>query len=455
MKVLLISANTLTSPYPVYPIGLDYVAGALDQGHEIEILDLNATDQTEPAPLEEALTRFGPDLIGLSLRNIDNTDIVDIQSYLDGYHDLVEKIRKRFKAPIVLGGSGFTIFPRRILKAIGADYGIVGEGERLNLLIAALERGADPGRIEGVVTAGGAAQLPPPWETPLKRDFQPGRPHTSYYLAHGAMLNLQSKRGCPFRCIYCTYPHIEGRRMRLIPPDEVAATALSLEAAGAKYLFLTDSAFNAHPGHSLAVAEAFIKAGLKIPWGGFFAPTRPPAGYFNTLKAAGLTHAEFGTESLADPVLHSYGKPFTHDDVFQAHQAALDADLHVAHYFLLGGPGEDAQTLATTLSNIDKLKKTVLFLFCGMRIYPHTALYDRAIAEGLISPTEDLLQPVFYQSPAISSEAIQEAAREAARGRFNWVIGGGDAATAALVEKMYARGFTGPLWEYLIRGGGG
>jgi radical SAM superfamily enzyme YgiQ (UPF0313 family) len=243
--------------------------------------------------------------------------------------------------------------------------------------------------------------------------------------------------------------------MRLIPPEEVAATALSLEAAGAKYLFLTDSAFNAHPEHSLAVAEAFIKAGLNIPWGGFFAPTRPSATYFDALKAAGLTHVEFGTEALCDPILKSYGKPFMRADVFHAHQAALAAGLHVAHYFLLGGPGEDAATLAETLSNIDKLKKTVLFLFCGMRIYPHTALYDRALAEGVISPTEDLLQPVFYQSPAISSEAILKAAREAARGRFNWIIGAGDAETAALVEKMYARGFTGPLWEYLIRGGGG
>jgi len=453
VKVLLISANTLTTPYPVYPIGLDYVAGALDNGHAVEILDLNAADQVDA--LELALNRFGPDLIGISLRNIDNTDVVDIQSYLAGYGDLVREIRSRSRAPIVLGGSGFTIFPRRILKTVGADYGIVGEGERLATLVEALERGDDPHRVEGVITSGADSRMPPPWEAPLRRDFQPTRPHTDFYLKHGAMLNLQSKRGCPFRCIYCTYPHIEGRRMRLIPPEQVAATALELEAAGAKYLFLTDSAFNAHPAHSLAVAEAFIDAGLKTPWGGFFAPTRPPEGYFTTLKRAGLTHVEFGTEALCDPVLASYGKPFTCADVFHAHQAALDADLHLAHYFLLGGPGEDAGTLSETLSNIDKLKKTVLFLFCGMRIYPHTALYHRALAEGVISPTEDLLPPVFYQSPAISSEAIQDAAREAARGRFNWVIGAGDPETAALVEKMYARGFTGPLWEYLIRGGGG
>jgi radical SAM superfamily enzyme YgiQ (UPF0313 family) len=453
MRVLLVSANTLTTPYPVYPIGLDYVAGALNGSHVVEILDLNAA-QADDA-LENTLRRFKPGLIGISLRNIDNTDIVDMQSYLAGYRDLVLEIRDRSAAPIVLGGSGFTIFPRRILKAVGADYGIVGEGERLGQLIAALENGTAPDQVAGVVTADGSTEPPPPWKPAFKRDFQPTRPHTDFYLKHGAMLNLQSKRGCPFRCIYCTYPYIEGRRMRLIPPEQVAATALELEAAGAKYLFMTDSAFNAHTDHSLAVAEAFIRAGLKTPWGGFFAPTQPKEGYFSTLKAAGLTHVEFGTEALCDRVLAGYGKPFVRTDVFLAHQSALDAGLHVAHYFLLGGPGEDAETLGETLSNIDKLKKTVLFLFCGMRIYPHTALYNQALAEGVITPSEDLLQPVFYQSPAISSEAIQEAVREAARGRINWVVGGGDPETAALVAKMYARGYTGPLWEYLIRGGGG
>jgi radical SAM superfamily enzyme YgiQ (UPF0313 family) len=424
----------------------------------VEILDLNTAqngnaieDAIEDA-LEATIARFEPDLIGISLRNIDSTDIVDIQSYLTGYRDLVREIRGHSTALIVLGGSGFTIFPRRILQAVGADFGIVGEGERLGLLIEALENGTDPCRVPGVVTAGAAAQLPPPWEPAFRRDFQPTRPHLGYYLKCGAMLNLQSKRGCPFRCIYCTYPHIEGRRMRLIPPEQVAATAMALEAAGAKYLFITDSAFNAHTGHSLAVAEAFIKAGLKIPWGGFFAPIKPPKGYFATLKAAGLTHVEFGTEALCDRVLASYDKPFRSAEVFNAHQSALDAGLHVAHYFLLGGPGEDAETLAATLSNIDKLEKTVLFLFCGMRIYPHTALYNQALAEGLISPSEDLLQPMFYQSPAISSEAIQKAAREAARGRMNWVVGGGGPQIAPRVAKMYSWGYTGPLWEFLIRG---
>jgi len=42
MKVLLISANTTHAPHPVYPLGLDYLIGALTPRHEVQILDVNA-----------------------------------------------------------------------------------------------------------------------------------------------------------------------------------------------------------------------------------------------------------------------------------------------------------------------------------------------------------------------------------------------------------------------------
>ncbi len=239
--------------------------------------------------------------------------------------------------------------------------------------------------------------------------------------------------------------------MRLVAPDQVAANALKLQEAGARYLFITDSAFNAHYDHSLAVAKAFKEAGVSIPWGAFFAPTRPPDGYFELLAGAGLTHIEFGTEAMADAVLKAYRKPFCVDDVYGAHEAALAAGVHIAHYMLLGGPGETAATLAETLSNIDKLRRTVVFFFCGMRIYPHTALYRLAVEENIISPEDDLLEPVFYRSRKIGEKVIQELVQQHAGGRMNWVFGAGGEETESVLARLHHRGFVGPLWEFLVR----
>ena len=332
-----------------------------------------------------------------------------------------------------------------------ADYGIIGEGERLPQLLEALSNGTDPGAIAGVITARDNTLPTQPWQGKFIRRFDDGSPHLQFYLQHSGMLNLQTKRGCPFHCIYCTYPNIEGRRMRLIEPDAIGRTAAQLQAAGAKYLFITDSAFNADIEHSMAVARAIKMAKVTIPWGAFFAPLRTPPDYFRTMADSGLRHVEFGTESLSDPVLKAYGKPFRKAEVQEAHDQAKAAGLHVAHYFLFAGPGETADTLAETLTGMEALKQTVFFLFCGMRIYPDTALYQVALNQGQCRATESIVEPVYYQSPAIDNETVMAKITAAANGRDNWVIGAGDERMAAIMNRMYHRGFTGPLWEYLCR----
>jgi radical SAM superfamily enzyme YgiQ (UPF0313 family) len=234
-------------------------------------------------------------------------------------------------------------------------------------------------------------------------------------------------------------------------PAEIAAAARGLQASGAQYFFITDSVFNADCAHSIAVAEAFKKSGVSIPWGAFFAPLKQPGDYFQIMADAGLTHVEFGTDSLSNAVLASYHKPFRDQQVFRAHQAAIDAGLYVAHYFLLGGPGENPQTLRETLSGISSLEKSALFFFCGMRIYPDTALYDIAVKEGQIAEGRSILEPVFYHSPFIDSDEIVRQIQKKANKRLNWVIGAGGEETAKIINRLYQRGHCGPMWEYLIR----
>ena len=403
MKVLLVSANTLTQPYPVYPLGLDYVAGAIADRHQVRILDLNAEDDENV--LFTVIDGFAPDVIGISIRNVDTTDASNPKGFFAGYKALTAALRACSSAAIILGGSGFTIFPGETTCALGADYGIIGEGERLVPLLEALEGRRDAASIPGVVTQHSPVVFPNPWPNGIVRKFDPQLPHLGYYLENGGMLNLQTKRGCSFNCIYCTYPHIEGHVMRLFDPQEVAYTARRLQEAGARYFFATDSAFNASAEHSLAVAQAFKKAGVSIPWGAFFAPVTPVGDYYRKLADAGLTHVEFGTESLSDAVLKSYRKPFRADQVFEAHAAAVAAGLYVAHYVLLGGPGETPSTMAETLARLERLDKCALFFFCGMRIYPQTDLYEIACQDGQIEASGSLLEPLFYRSPEKSAAA--------------------------------------------------
>jgi radical SAM superfamily enzyme YgiQ (UPF0313 family) len=144
-------------------------------------------------------------------------------------------------------------------------------------------------------------------------------------------------------------------------------------------------------------------------------------------------------------------KPFVVSNVFEAHRLALEAGLYIAHYFLLGGPGESRNTLRETLDNAEELMKSVFFFFCGIRIYPHTALYDVALQEGQIKASQNILQPVFYRSSHITDREIMQTVEDHARGRFNWIVGSGENKATRVLPRLYERGFSGPLWEYLIQ----
>ena len=242
---------------------------------------------------------------------------------MNDYRQCVKDIRDHSDVPLVLGGSGFTLFPEEIMEVLGADYGVLGEGERLELLLNAIEKKEDTSRIPGIMTRGSKESIPDPWDESFAVNRLPDSSRLGFYLKKGGMLNLQTKRGCPFKCIYCTYPHIEGGRLRFISPKEAALTALRLQEAGAKYLFITDSVFNADYSHSIRVAREFVNAGISIPWGAFFAPTVPPEEYFPVLSDAGLSHVEFGTEALSDRMLKSYGKSFRINQILESHNAAV------------------------------------------------------------------------------------------------------------------------------------
>jgi len=452
MRVLLISANRLRAPYPVYPLGLDHVAGALTPEHEARVLDLCQIEEEELAgAVASAVEAFNPGAVGISLRNVDNADGIEVQSFTGQYRAVAAAVRAATRAPLLLGGAAFTLFPGHYMAALGADFGLAGEGERLTELLTALERGEAPPALPGLYQGETCDTPREPWRGQMgQRSLLP--PHElAFYLERGGMLSLQSKRGCPHRCSYCTYPSIEGHGLRAMEPGQVARTARELQDAGARYLWIIDASFNCDADQNLALARAFQRAGVSLPWGAFFAPTPMPDGYWAELAGAGLTHVEFGTESLSPTVMAGYRKPFAPEQALRAHQQAVEAGLYVAHFFLLGGPGETVATVRETLRAAEELRGSVRFFFVGVRLFPGTGMHRLALEEGQISPDQDLLEPVFYRPPGVSQEEMERLTEQAAARRFAWVLGSGGERQVDMLQRMYKRGYTGPCWEKLIR----
>jgi hypothetical protein len=446
-RILLVSANKMTNPYPVFPLGLAFLQAALKQaGYAVRIWD----------QLLDSHEKLTEDLgwahaIGLSLRNVDNVSSTAPEGYLGQYVELLGKIRELSDAPLTGGGSAFSIFPAEMLQHLNLMWGIQGEAEQAIVLwLEALNGNATMEEIPGLVyrERNGTIRINPPEVIPAEAIPSP-RPDLSMieaYLERGGMMNIQSQRGCAFRCTYCTYPWIEGKCYRHRLPQDIVQEIHHLQAGGTRYVFFTDSVFNTARSHVRAVCEALVKADLGIEWGCFARPQNLDAGLLDLMIEAGLKHLEFGSDSFCDTTLKSYGKSFRFNDILEASQIAASRNVHACHYIIFGGPGETEETIRETIENSKSLPDCPIFAFSGMRIYPHTPLHSES-AVG--KPAHKLLEPAYYTPkdlPDVEREAI---IRETTTGLPNWILSDHADNNFELTARLRAKGKQGPLWEYL------
>lgn len=401
MKILLLSCNPVVAPYPVYPLGMSVIAAALmKSGHTVRQYDMLA-NAFSLDKLRATVADEDPGMVGISFRNLDNVNACHEALYVDQLTTLVAGVRASCAAPVVIGGPGFSVLPERVLEATGADYGIVGEGERLAVELAdALARGEKPAqrifRADSSLDA--SAMISAAYDDQI----------LSFYQQSGGVTPLQTKRGCPHRCAYCTYPLLEGRHIRPRDCDAVVDDIQNLQAKGVRQIFFTDSIFNDQEGHYRQLVAAMRRRQIRIPWTGFFRPEVIGGDVLEAMKETGLNAVELGSDATSDATLRGMGKTFLFKDIEASHACFMDEGLTVSHYFMMGGPGETKQTVDEGIANILRLQGAASFVFLGVRILPGTPLAAQALREGVIAADTDLLQPVYYFSPAVERAWLHE-----------------------------------------------
>lgn len=441
-KVLMVSSNITVEPYPVYPLGMAMVSHDLRvRGHETREWDFLAEGESIER-LEEAVKAFAPDVIGISMRNIDNCNSGNTISYSQFCKTIVTAIRASSGSPIVLGGPGYSLFPDILLELTGADYGITGEGE---VVFADL--------VEDLV----AGRLPPQKvlnsNVPLKGNevaiAERNAGYMDFYLKNGGMINVQTKRGCPFKCAYCTYPFLEGKSYRYRPATDVAdEIQMLVEKYNVDYYFIADSVYNDPNGHYLKITEELVRRGITTPWMAYFKPGKFSEEDVQLLKRSGLKAVEWGTDCASDRTLKGMDKSFTWADVEASNNLFSSAGIYCAHFIVFGGPGETPETVEEGLANIARLGTCVVFAATGVRVIPGTPIYLRAVKEGVVSSKDTLLEPLFYFSADITAEYLDKAIAKSFGSRIDRVYPmDRESERAKAFHKM---GYRGPVWDLLL-----
>ncbi len=428
-------------------MGLAQIAGALkSSGYDVRQADLQASE----LPLEELVKShldFKPEAIGLSIRNIDDVDSHQGLNkwYLQQAKEICETIKKYYDVPVIIGGAGVSLMAEKIREFTGADLAVEGEGEvAMPKLLQELEK--NNWQVDQDKKVYSAApilgqNIPSPYLDPQICQF---------YYEQAGVIGIQSKRGCPYKCAYCSYPLIEGKVLRHRPPQMVAEQMAKMyQDHGISDFVFCDSVFNDHEGKYLEVAQAIKDLSLPLRWSAYFRPSNTDLETLRFLKEAGLYALELGTDSASDTTLSAMRKPFSFDEVIEFSNFCAELDLAQAHFIIMGGPGETLETAKEGLENIAKLQKSIVFVFQGIRVLPNTHIEKIALDEKVLDPKNALLAPTYYHSPTVDKDELSQLISESFKRDMTRVFP--PSKGADMEQAMRSMGFKGLLWDRLLR----
>ena len=198
---------------PVFPIGLAYIATYIRAYTKwiVKAIDMNVCEDPY-LTLNRTIESFNPDVVGLSVRNIDNVDYEDFNYFYKELGQVVCTIKKKCDT-LLLGGAGFSIFAPEIMKRNkGINYGIIQEGEETIVeFLQCFENGKSVDSIKGIYYWNGDTLHFTGESKPINfsKSLVPDRTYFDIEKYNKPLcMGIQTKRGCSLKCSYCTYPFL-------------------------------------------------------------------------------------------------------------------------------------------------------------------------------------------------------------------------------------------------------
>ena len=373
-----------TSPH----IGIAYLASAIRRsGYRPFVFDMRIDPVFKN--LAKAIPKFGPDMLALTLMSME---------YIPTY-DLIKKIRKNFKIPLVLGGPHPSIFKEKVLEQTPADYAIYGEAE---LTLNELLEGKKKNSIKGLIWRKGNKIITNP-ARPFIEDLD-SLPFPAYDLfdlkkyLKGDVIRIVSSRGCPYNCIYCSIKFTMGKNFRARSAENVVEEITYWYKKGFRKFQFTDDNFTFDIKRAEKIADLIQENKLKIKWdlrNGIRVDKVNPS-LLKKFKMSGCTFIAYGVESANQDVLNAMKKGIKVEQVENALKWTIDAGIKTSAFFIIGLPKDNPEKFRNSLKFAKKYKLNEV-RFYNLIPYPGTELYDIAQSQNwLIKKPEEYLNSIDY-----------------------------------------------------------
>jgi radical SAM superfamily enzyme YgiQ (UPF0313 family) len=281
------------------------------------------------------------------------------------------------------------------------------------------------------------------------------------------MGGIETKRGCPKKCIYCADPLGKGSKLRLRSPSSVADEVEVLLGLGIDHIHICDSEFNYPYEHARSICLEIIDRGLgsRLRWYAYCSPAPFDEELARLFLQAGCAGVNFGADSANERILKTLRRDFTAEDVARTAEICHRSGLVFMYDLLLGGPGETRDSLRETIEAMKRMSPHRVGASLGVRVYPKTSLAKMILQQCPIEINPNLhgekggsfLAPVFYLSAELGEDAsaylegliggdkrFMFMAGEASNTNYNYN------ANTILVDAI-RDGYRGAFWDILRR----
>jgi len=382
LKVLLINPPKMLLPgehgrlsiYP--PLGLAYIAAAIENKHEVKILDAVLEDWKRVengfhgmnfSDIAKFVEEKKPDVIG----------ITGLSFVAESIHKTINAIKKKSKARIVVGGPYATNATFDLMKNKNVDFAIIGEGEEtISDLLEAIKNKKSIKKVKGIVYRDrdkikftkqreyiqnlDSINFPARHLLKMEEYFE------IFKTGHGAegigrCVSMITSRGCPFNCFFCTASKITGKKWRARSPENIIKEIDNLVSSyNITDIYFEDENISLNPERMKKIMSLIISRNYKLNLHaeqGMRADTLSLE-ILKMMKNAGFNDIVVAPESGAQRVLNEVvGKNLDLKKVEQVARDAKKVGISVGCYFVIGMPGETKKEIIETIKFAKKLRR--------------------------------------------------------------------------------------------------
>ena len=300
------------------------------------------------------VTVFAEEVAPVDFETLFSADIVGISTITSTAPRAYEFARAARKAgiPVMMGGSHVTFLPEEALQH--CDYVVRGEADDLIVdLVRAIEAGQGFEKIPSLSYRAGDAVIHNP-DAPSCPDVDRLSP-VDLSLVRGYDLHanankivpIQTSRGCPFDCKFCSVTKMFGRAYRFRNTENVME---ELRAYRNRWVFFYDDNFTANRERAKDLCRAMIRENLNLKW---TAQVRCDAArdpeLLDLMARSGCYYVYIGLESVNPDVLQCFDKRQSIEDMETAIRELHQRRIRIHGMFIFGSDGDTTETFRRTV----------------------------------------------------------------------------------------------------------